>query len=156
MRRVPTMRVVHKWRRMVDAGGVASKSGDQKAEFVSPTLAPGLAVASEIHRELPSFAAGQSGNRGERDLVVECVRPMRRLAARDPQVIRVDSLWLAIKPLDMRAGTEAALARVVRVREYIRPVEIDLELVESLGRRQGMGLAPSKFQTGKQGREAWL
>lgn len=38
---------------------------------------------------------------------------MRRLAALDPQVIRVDALWLAIEPLDMRAGTEAALARVV-------------------------------------------
>jgi hypothetical protein len=25
-------------------------------------------------------------------------------------VIRVDALWLAVQPLDMRAGTEAALA----------------------------------------------
>ena len=30
-------------------------------------------------------------------------------------MIRVDSVWLAIEPLDMRSGTEAALARVVRV-----------------------------------------
>jgi transposase len=30
-------------------------------------------------------------------------------------VIRVDSVWLAIEPLDMRAGTEAALARVVHI-----------------------------------------
>jgi transposase len=30
-------------------------------------------------------------------------------------VIRVDAIWLAVEPLDMRAGTEAALARVVRV-----------------------------------------
>jgi transposase len=30
-------------------------------------------------------------------------------------VIRVDALWLAVEPLDMRSGTEAALARVVRV-----------------------------------------
>jgi transposase len=27
----------------------------------------------------------------------------------------VDALWLAVEPLDMRSGTEAALARVVRV-----------------------------------------
>jgi len=46
---------------------------------------------------------------------------MRRLAARDPQVIRVDALWLAIEPLDMRAGAEAALARVVRVFGAARP-----------------------------------
>ena len=30
-------------------------------------------------------------------------------------MIRVDSVWLAVEPLDMRAGTESALARVVRV-----------------------------------------
>jgi transposase len=30
-------------------------------------------------------------------------------------VIRVDAVWLAVQPLDMRAGTEAALARVVGV-----------------------------------------
>lgn len=30
-------------------------------------------------------------------------------------MIRVDAIWLAVEPLDMRAGTEAALARVVRV-----------------------------------------
>jgi transposase len=30
-------------------------------------------------------------------------------------VIRIDAVWMAVEPLDMRAGTEAALARVVRV-----------------------------------------
>jgi len=56
------------------------------------------------------------GDRGRRDLAVERVRPLRRLAARDPQVrIRVGALWLAVEPLDMRAGTGAALARVLRV-----------------------------------------
>lgn len=30
-------------------------------------------------------------------------------------MIRVDALWLAVEPLDMRAGTESALARVVQV-----------------------------------------
>jgi len=30
-------------------------------------------------------------------------------------MIRVDALWLATEPLDMRAGTESALARVVSV-----------------------------------------
>ena len=30
-------------------------------------------------------------------------------------MIRVDAVWLGVEPLDMRAGTEAALARVVRV-----------------------------------------
>ena len=40
---------------------------------------------------------------------------MRRLDARSPQVIRIDTVWLATAPMDMRAGTDAALARVVSV-----------------------------------------
>ena len=30
-------------------------------------------------------------------------------------MIRIDAVWLAVQPLDMRAGTESALARVVNV-----------------------------------------
>lgn len=30
-------------------------------------------------------------------------------------MIRIDAIWLATEPLDMRAGTETALARVVAV-----------------------------------------
>jgi transposase len=30
-------------------------------------------------------------------------------------VIRIDAVWLAVEPLDMRAGTDTALAKVVRV-----------------------------------------
>ena len=30
-------------------------------------------------------------------------------------MIRIDAVWLATQPLDMRAGTESALARVVQV-----------------------------------------
>jgi transposase len=36
-------------------------------------------------------------------------------------VIRVDAVWLAVEPLDMRAGTESALARVVTVFGAARP-----------------------------------
>jgi transposase len=35
--------------------------------------------------------------------------------ARAAAVIRIDAMWLAVEPLDMRAGTETALARVVKV-----------------------------------------
>ena len=36
-------------------------------------------------------------------------------------MIRVDAVWLAVEPLDMRAGTETALARVVHVFGAARP-----------------------------------
>jgi transposase len=36
-------------------------------------------------------------------------------------VIRIDAVWLATEPLDMRAGTETALARVVKVFGAARP-----------------------------------
>ena len=36
-------------------------------------------------------------------------------------MIRVDAVWMAVEPLDMRAGTEAALRRVVTVFGAARP-----------------------------------
>ena len=36
-------------------------------------------------------------------------------------MIRVDAIWLSIQPLDMRAGTDTALARVVAVFGSARP-----------------------------------
>ncbi len=36
-------------------------------------------------------------------------------------MIRVDAVWLAVQPLDMRAGTESALSRVVNVFGAARP-----------------------------------
>lgn len=36
-------------------------------------------------------------------------------------MIRIDALWLATEPLDMRSGTESALARVVAVFGAARP-----------------------------------
>ena len=50
-----------------------------------------------------------------------CCRALCRVDARAAQVIRVDALWLATEPLDMRAGTETALARVVSVFGAARP-----------------------------------
>lgn len=36
-------------------------------------------------------------------------------------MIRIDAAWLAVEPLDMRAGPDTALARVVRVFGEARP-----------------------------------
>ena len=36
-------------------------------------------------------------------------------------MIRIDAVWLAVEPLDMRAGTESALARVVGAFGAARP-----------------------------------
>ena len=36
-------------------------------------------------------------------------------------MIRIEAIWLAVHPLDMRAGTETALARVVAVFGAARP-----------------------------------
>ncbi|WP_229617671.1 IS66 family insertion sequence element accessory protein TnpB, partial [Pseudomonas syringae] len=40
-----------------------------------------------------------------------------RLAA----MIRIDAIWLATEPMDMRAGTETALARVIAVFGAAKP-----------------------------------
>jgi transposase len=36
-------------------------------------------------------------------------------------LIRIDAVWLAVEPLDLRAGTESALAKVVHVFGAARP-----------------------------------
>ncbi len=36
-------------------------------------------------------------------------------------MIRIDAIWLAVEPLDMRAGPDKALARVVQVFGSARP-----------------------------------
>ena len=41
-------------------------------------------------------------------------------------MIHVDAVWMAVEPLDMRAGTEAALARVVTVFGAAKPHHADL------------------------------
>lgn len=43
------------------------------------------------------------------------------MVTRVAAVIRVDAIWLAIEPLDTRAGTETALALVVAVFGTARP-----------------------------------
>ena len=44
-----------------------------------------------------------------------CGGALRRLGEGSAAVIRVDAVWLAVQPLDLRAGAESALARVVQV-----------------------------------------
>jgi transposase len=43
------------------------------------------------------------------------------LHARAAAMIRVEAVWMAVEPLDLRAGTEAALAKVVAVFGAARP-----------------------------------
>jgi transposase len=40
---------------------------------------------------------------------------VRAVAADTHEVIRIDAAWIAVEPLDMRAGVNTALARVVKV-----------------------------------------
>src|SRR3990167_5080871 len=44
-----------------------------------------------------------------------------RVPTRPAAMIRIDSIWLATEPMDMRAGTETALARVVAVFGAAKP-----------------------------------
>lgn len=51
---------------------------------------------------------------------------LRNLATRLVAVIRIDTIWLASEPLDMRAGTDTVLARVVKVFGAARPHHVYL------------------------------
>src|SRR5690606_24822958 len=52
---------------------------------------------------------------GQRQLANERGARVRREVARTAAVIRIDAVWLALEPLDMRAGTQTALARAIKV-----------------------------------------
>jgi transposase len=54
-------------------------------------------------------------------------------------VIRIDAVWLATEPMDMRAGTETALARVVRVFGAARPHHAYLFANKRATRMKGAG-----------------
>ena len=41
-------------------------------------------------------------------------------------MIRIDEIWLATEPLDMRAGPDKALARVIQVFGAAKPHHADL------------------------------
>lgn len=46
---------------------------------------------------------------------------MRSLVARVVALMRIDAVWLVTEPMDMRADTDTALARVVKVFGAVHP-----------------------------------
>ena len=62
------------------------------------------------------------------------IRRPRSLDARSAAVIRIDAVRMAVEPLDMRAGTETALARVVHVFGAARPHHAYLFFFMELGK----------------------
>jgi transposase len=71
-------------------------------------------------------------------------------------VIRVDAVWLAVEPFDMRSGTEAALVRVVNVFGAARPHNAYLFANRRVNRMKvlvhdgvGIWLAARRLHTGK-------
>jgi transposase len=81
---------------------------------------------------------------------------VRALDARVAAVIRIEAVWLAVQPLDMRSGTEAALARVVQVFGCARPHEAYLFANRRANRMKvlvhdgiGVWLAARRLNSGK-------
>jgi transposase len=71
-------------------------------------------------------------------------------------VIRLDAVWLAVEPLDMRAGTETALTRVVNVFGAAHPHHAYLFANRRANRMKvlvhdgiGVWLAARRLNTGK-------
>ena len=108
--------LVHKWRRMAERAAGRSVQKRERGLRARQRCA-GSAASGERHPHRTSPRAGF----GQRQLATERRQRMRSLDARAAAVIRVDALWLAVEPLDMRAGTESALARVVAVFGAARP-----------------------------------
>lgn len=92
----------------------------------------------------------------EGDLAGRGCRALCGLDAGTAAVIRVDAVWLATQPLDMRAGTEAALARVVQVFGAAHPHQAYLFCNRRANRMKalvhdgiGVWLAARRLNTGR-------
>jgi len=101
--------LVHKWIRVKT----------QKNTALQPAFIP-----------LPMQLAGANSQAASSNICVEIPHPrgtvkvswrdrkrgcLRDLSSRPVAMIRIDSIWLATEPMDMRAGTETALVRAVAV-----------------------------------------
>ncbi|WP_207547693.1 IS66 family insertion sequence element accessory protein TnpB [Paraburkholderia ginsengiterrae] len=78
------------------------------------------------------------------------------MAAGVAAVIRIEAIWLATEPLDMRAGTDTILARVVKVFGAARPHHAYLFANKSSTRMKvlvydgfGIWLAARRLNTGR-------
>ena len=71
--------------------------------------------ASHIYRRVYDFNCAEHERHGDCDMAGAMCQRMCRLAAGVAALIRIDALGLATAPIDMRAGTERLLARVVQV-----------------------------------------
>jgi transposase len=105
--------VVHKWRRQACGGLPVIQAPIIRSCLIA---ASGMCACARYSHRVASWR-----HQRHADLASGCRRALRRVDARAAQVIRVDALWLATEPLDMRAGTETALARVVSVFGAARP-----------------------------------
>lgn len=112
--------MLRRWLRDSDTAGAARSEAGLSRDAALPAF---VQLPMPTPPSLPTAAPAQTGGRVEveiskwNDRACEPAvgQPQRCLAARGHGVIRVDAVWMAVQPLDMRLGTEAALARVVTV-----------------------------------------
>ena len=101
--------VVHRWRQLAREGAQRWRQRRTASSCRWRLPAPRLPAPDARHRSRTAPRRGDD----EGHLADVGRGRLRGLDARAAAVIRVDAVWLAVEPLDMRAGTEAALARVV-------------------------------------------
>ena len=82
-----------------------------------PGADPSVSAARHPYRSAPWYV------KRHRELAAAVRWPMYGLAARVVAWIRIDVVWLATELMDVRAGTNMALARVVRVFSAAHPYQ---------------------------------
>jgi len=93
---------------------VAAKSAAAMPQFVPVSLTLSPSVGSAAAGRYPDRTA--PWRHGHEDhLADRRSSRLRSLDARVAEVIRIDSLWLAVEPMEMRAGADRLLASVVQV-----------------------------------------
>ena len=123
MRHQVNANIVHRWLREHESQGLYSESA-----FLPVTL--------QLESESSSLTSSSS------------VDSAPIFSQREPPTIRVEAVWLATEPMDMRAGTDTAFARVIKVfggahphRAAVAPGSVGFRIV--IGQSKGESLAPT-------------
>ncbi|WLI28040.1 IS66 family insertion sequence element accessory protein TnpB [Pseudomonas rhodesiae] len=103
----------------MDSGASAEKPGTANCFYSGQDIVFDSGPSSSSGHDSNRSASFKRRSRGE--LASRKCSDMFRFPARPAAMIRIDTIWLAIEPMDMRAGTETALARVVAVFGAAKP-----------------------------------
>jgi transposase len=99
----------------MDLAAIAEKCRPATCLYSRGITVVGATIRYPPGHDLPRNPTPTPTRHRKSELADRKPRCLRDLSSRSVAMIRIDAIWLATEPVDMRAGTETALARVIAV-----------------------------------------